>query len=311
MTDEVEVKQPRLIGHIAIDRVKELREQQKNPDLFRPVSTGLTDLDTLIGGLPRAKPFMLVILAKEKIGKTTLGLKLAANWAEQVPEGCIYFGLEEQDYELADRYLADLGNISRKKMFMLNLSDMDLDIMESVAYRMVETHKLYIQDEIFSFGMMVKQMKVLGVKLAWIDNFHLMDRLKIPGSNDREKLENLSRKIAQVRNTHKLSFGVLAQEGEEGKGFASHQINRDANIICSIEPMYMSQSDEQRRRKEPPEEFNMLRQITVRRSRAVPPGICEVAFDGDHSRIGDIKVKKIDLNSPTFFTDVEGGEVLT
>ena len=62
---------PILIGDAILKHTATLDEWRKNPDLYKPVEIPwLKDLSKVMGGgIPRAFPFVIMILSKEKKGK--------------------------------------------------------------------------------------------------------------------------------------------------------------------------------------------------------------------------------------------------
>lgn len=100
-----------------------LQERFRHEGGVHGLTTSLTDLDDLLGGL---KPGGLYVLAaRPKMGKTTLAQNIAEHCALCEKKPVAVFSFEMQPDELGDRMLASIGNISASRIRSGDLDDVD------------------------------------------------------------------------------------------------------------------------------------------------------------------------------------------
>jgi len=87
------------------------------------LSTGITDLDALLGGLQPGG--LYVLAARPKMGKTTLAQNIAEWVALQQRKAVAVFSFEMQPEELGDRMLASIGGIDGQRIRSGELDDND------------------------------------------------------------------------------------------------------------------------------------------------------------------------------------------
>lgn len=296
----------------AQDHIARLDHERKNPELFAPIPIpNMVDLSKIMGGgLPRSEPFVIVVLATEKIGKTTLALALADAWCGANEEGCIYYCLEELHHQISERLLSKYANISRRNIYQRQLQDEDIEAMRKQLDGFKEK-RFYLQDSIFRPKNIVKQALDMEIPLSIIDNLQLTDKSGIPGRDTREKLEWISGYFRRARNKHGKSFLIVAQEGQEGKSFGSGQANRDADgILLMKETIKVESTDVNGKKKLVETACKGLRDIVAKPSRLPWNGECTVTFDGDHSSLSDVQVRTVSFNDSDFFDVTEKGEPL-
>lgn len=285
------------IGQAILARTEVLDEHRKDPERFAPVEIPhLKDLSAIMGGgLPKSEPFIITIISKEKIGKTTLAVELADAWQEFAKVPVLYFCLEELDYQIAERVLAKRLQISRKKLYRKQLDDVDIEQMKQWGEYFVEQNSpFYLQDKIFKLPNMVRQALEMKIPLLVIDNLQLADRKGMPGRDSREKLEAISAYCRQARNKHDLSFLIVAQEGQEGMSFGSGQVNRDTDGILLLKHAIETHHEEVKGKRQLVEgPVANLRVIEAKEGRLPWQGSCTVQFNGDYSQLKDIETKTI------------------
>lgn len=108
--DEVEIE---TIGALAEKAFAEMGERVKAPKKLVGQSTGLYDLDTLLGGLrPGA---LYVIASRPGLGKSTLGLQLSEQYAIR-GKRVAFFSLEMSGEELALRAISSASGIDSRTL---------------------------------------------------------------------------------------------------------------------------------------------------------------------------------------------------
>jgi len=94
-----------------MDRVFDrLEERSRSESRVHGLPTGLTELDSLVGGL---RPGGLYVLAaRPKMGKTTLAQNIAEHVALSCQRAVAFFSFEMQPEELGDRMVSSIGGIA-------------------------------------------------------------------------------------------------------------------------------------------------------------------------------------------------------
>ncbi|EXX77048.1 hypothetical protein RirG_027340 [Rhizophagus irregularis DAOM 197198w] len=98
----------RRMSEVAGEVVEDMQEELDGRKVDR-LSTGLPDLDQLMGGLRQKS--MIVIAGRPGSGKTTLGLQIAQHIAVRDRGVAAVFSLEMGDQELTRRSIASLGGV--------------------------------------------------------------------------------------------------------------------------------------------------------------------------------------------------------
>ncbi|GIU84665.1 MAG: hypothetical protein KatS3mg008_1440 [Acidimicrobiales bacterium] len=126
--------------HDNLDRLEQLYERGEK---VTGLPTGYTDLDEILAGL---QPSSLVVIgARPSMGKTALGLGMAANVATQERRPVIYFSLEMSQLELTQRLLSAEARVDSKKMRTGQLSEADWQKVTHAVARLADA-PLFIDD---------------------------------------------------------------------------------------------------------------------------------------------------------------------
>jgi replicative DNA helicase len=113
------------VGDAAQLAIAELRERAARGDALPGATTGIRDLDTVIGGLQPGQ--LIIIAARPGVGKTALAMSMALAGAEgafgQEPKAAVFVSMEMGPKELSHRALARIANIPSTKIRMAALDD--------------------------------------------------------------------------------------------------------------------------------------------------------------------------------------------
>jgi replicative DNA helicase len=302
--ERTEYRKSRKLGDIMQERVLDLEVRRDDPEKYRPTPTHIDGLNNLFGGLPTQEdPFMLLVLASSKLGKTTFGMNLADAWRAGIPEdeGVLYVQLEELSKQYADRVFSEMTSLTKDDIRMLRINDEQMREMEDAANKVSQgSNNLLIQDDLFSLEAIIEECVRLGIKRIVIDNLQLVSGA---GFSERERIATISRKIATLRNQEGYSIVVISQESSKGRAFGSEQPKMDADLI--IEMGYVFDDPEE---DDPEKATEGLRLLRVPPSRISKPGKVEVAFDGRHNKISNITTRNINEKGFIDFLKEEGPE---
>jgi len=278
---------------VSTERIQQLRERQKDPEMYRPISTGLLDLNAILnGGFPRLDNFYVSIIGKEKRGKTTLGLQFFMTYCELSNQKGILYNLEENEYQAADRALAMRSTgPSRTDIFRLTLTEKDFEHFDLIAND-ISLYDTYINDSIYKLADIFKDAEAHNASIICIDNFQLLTDGK--GRDQREQLVYLSKEIMRYRNKGNKIF-LLAQGTEDGKSFGSIQVAMDADLCILIDNVFEYEGKKKIL-------LPNLRKLRVTQSRFSPTGECDVIFDAAYSRVRTAVLKSKDPDEEEFAT---------
>jgi replicative DNA helicase len=106
-------------------------------------STGLPDLDDLIGGLIRKD--LIIVAARASMGKTWLGGHLALQTASKYQLPVVFFSAEMSKEALTKRFLASLSKINAQRLIWNNIYDNEWDDLSKAIGKLSEL-KIIIDD---------------------------------------------------------------------------------------------------------------------------------------------------------------------
>lgn len=113
-----------------------LVERSDHEQKIHGVSTGLSELDELIGGLSPGRLYLLA--ARPKMGKTTLAQNVAETIALGTKQAVAVFSFEMQPEELGDRMLASIGDVEAERIRRGELDEVDWSNVSRAMSRLRE-----------------------------------------------------------------------------------------------------------------------------------------------------------------------------
>lgn len=269
----------------AKETVANLRTQKANPDLYKPIDTGIHELNMAIGGMPNKA--YIAIGGKEGVGKTAVIMHLMTNLALAGRGKVLHFGLEEVEEETAIRALTrQSATVDRTMIRDLTLEEEHFQELERIS-KTLERVDLYTEDAIFTMEQIIRVAIEQQAYYVAIDYLQLAaDRY---GKNEAERLTAISRQIVQARNKYGIGFLVAFQLNEKGSAFGSRSVYKDANLVIQIEEV----KDENK------EIVPGVLDLVIKKSRISGKLRCTVNFSGAYSRITDV----INISVQNMFDD--------
>ena len=269
----------------SLERISELRNNQ---DQLRGVSTGFSDLDSLLAGLQRSD--LVVLAARPAMGKTALAVNLAYNVAVHARRPVLYFSLEMSKEQLVDRLLAVQSGVSAWKIRTGNLSDKDYDKLNADMGALADA-QIYLDD---SPGVTISQLRTKARRemhrhqlgLVIVDYLQLMSGgSRFSTSDNRvQEISEISRGLKLV--ARELNIPVLAvsqlSRGVESRSpphpqlsdlRESGSIEQDADVVAF---MYRDEYYNPEGTKKP-----NVTDIMIKKHRNGPTGNVELFFDKD------------------------------
>jgi replicative DNA helicase len=274
----------------AFERIDEVHREKGK---LRGISTGYTDLDSMLGGLQKSD--LIVLAARPSCGKTSLALDLARQAAvkHKVPVGV--FSLEMSKDQLVDRMICAEAGVDLWKMRTGRLSDDGAhDDFSRIGHAIgvLSEAPIYIDDSatanIMEIRTKARRLQMdCGLGLVVIDYLQLMESRNSSSDNRVQEVTEITRglkSIARELNVPVLALSQLSRQVEMQKPAIprlahlreSGSIEQDADIVLFI---YRKAADKNYRAEDlSPEERN-LAEIHISKHRNGPTGIVKLFFD--------------------------------
>lgn len=237
---------PTKLSDIIVNQVYDTLQKltSENADEYKGYSTGFSDLDRVITGFNKSD--LILIGARPAMGKTSLALNLARNVSLLGNRKVLFFSLEMNKQQLAQRILATEARVESTKMRTGNLTS-DEWVRLAAATSSLNDCPLYFDD---TAGITVQEIKA-KVRAQKNVDVVIIDYLGLISSAGRA--ENRVQEISQITRALKLMAKdlnipvvVCAQlnRGTEGRGKnhrpqlsdlrESGSIEQDADIVLMI-----------------------------------------------------------------------------
>lgn len=243
------------------------------------LSTGLIDLDNLLGGLHSSD--LLILAARPAMGKTSLATNIAFDVATasirdpgQPRQPVAFFSLEMSSEQLATRILAERTGISSEKLRRGQLNDDDFGKLVQASQDLERT-PIYIDDTpaipISTLRTRARRLKRQhGLALIVVDYLQLMR--PSPGMRVDNRVQEISmisqglKAIAKELNVPVLALSQLSRAVEQREDKRpvladlreSGSIEQDADVVMFIfrEEYYLAKAQPTQRPDESPEKFH-------------------------------------------------------
>jgi replicative DNA helicase len=278
-TNKADRFKPETIENCLIDVFNQL--SQDSPPLY---STGLRDLDGMIGGL--VKQDLIVIAARASMGKTWLGCYLANYLATTQQQPVVFFSAEMSKSQLTKRFLAMHSGIDSQRLIRNEIYEHEYEALVAGLEKLKQL-PLIIDDTPASIQNPSRMRSVLrrvqaergGLGLVVMDYIQkLGDRA---AGNRAQAVGKLSGAFKDIAKEFDVPFVALAQvnrgvESQSNKrpGMAdikdSGDIEQDMDVglLLYREEYYDAQT-----------EARGLMEINVAKNRNGATGNCQVVFD--------------------------------
>jgi replicative DNA helicase len=277
-----------------------------NGQIVPKLSTGLADLDELLGGGLRKKS-MIVIAGRPGSGKTTLGLQIAQHVAVSGAGVSLVFSLEMPKEELVQRSLASVGGIALQRLDdATKMQDEDWPKLTH-AVNQLHAAPLYLCDRsslsmprIRSEARKVKRQH--GLAALVVDYIALIAG---EGANRTERIATISTALKSLAKELDVPVLVLAQlnrdstkrTGAAKKPQASElrdsgQIEQDADMVLLVHRDMDSDAGQAG-----------VTELILDKGRQAKLGSCNVQQQGQYARFTDLFTRdfsqdEVEMNRP-------------
>lgn len=290
VTETREGQEPRAISDLMLGVVEQLDRRHSNPNdmTLRGVTTGLGALDQRMSGM---KPGEIIVVAgRPGMGKTALGLNIAANVAMggDADGAVLFVSLEMGAEELAERCLALAGGVPYAGILSGEMNDEAWNGVTEGVKRLAE-RKLFIDDTGgLDLGRLAAKARSIkrrhGLALLVVDYLGLM---RSTGGGQREnrtqEIGAISRGLKALAKGLQTPVIVLAQLNRQNEARPdkrpqlsdlrdSGDIEQDADaVLLCHRPVYYDETFK-------PADLMEVNIAKMRRGKA---GVVPLSFDGD------------------------------
>jgi replicative DNA helicase len=268
--------------------LEQIRERQEEPEKWRGLQFGHSELDEITGGIRKGE--FVVVAGAQKAGKTTVALDWAQRLSKQVqPEELVLFvSLEMSHDSLAGRVLANLSDVEVTKFRDYKLNNEDWEKVERGAGKLKKLPVLWNVGaySIDGIEQIVEEYQE-KIRVVVVDYFQLMFGNGNRNSKRFEQLEEISLRLKRLTLNYNLSVIAISQQNREALKSIERQkdpntmagtqsLARDCDLLLLILP-YMVDG----------EEVPHMRKIHIALARNSTVGVTmDAVFSGAYCRFG-------------------------
>lgn len=275
---------------IMSETVQTIMKRVQNRGELSGVTTGFTDLNSLLGGFQKSD--LVLLAARPSMGKTALAVNLAVN-AAKAGKKVAMFSLEMSKTQIGQRILAAFAQMNLSSLFKGELEGQDL-VNLITASNELSNYNLHIDDtaaiSLIELKAKLRRLKMEeGLDLVVIDYLQLM--------TTGERIENRVQEISQISRGLKaiakeLDVPVLAlsqlsraleQRPDKRPKLSdlreSGAIEQDADIVMFLYRDYVYNKET---------ENPNLAEVIVSKHRNGPIGVVNLIWKDEYTRFFDV-----------------------
>ena len=243
ISDPRRVFQYKKVQTVVKDVVSYLDQVYKSPDEFTGIPTGFHALDRLTAGFQPAE--LIIIGARPGMGKTAIGLNMAANISIRQNRPAAFFSLEMSDQALMLRLLSSEAEIDSHRLRTGFFAHSDFDRIFAAA-ELLHDAPLFIVDlphmTMLNIQAMARMLKVQEkIEILFIDYIGLIGT----ESTHRQRWEHISEVSRSLKNLARelhIPVVALSQLRREAEGNTpnladireSGSIEQDADMVLFL-----------------------------------------------------------------------------
>ena len=273
---------------VAMDKLQETFERG---DTITGTATGFNDLDEILSGL---QPSTLNIIgARPAMGKSALGLNIAAHVAKNTHKPVLVFSLEMGHAELTQRILSSEAEVESQKLRTGRLQEPDWTKIGRAINR-IDNIPLYLDDNprvtVMEIRAKARRLKARagGIGLIVIDYLQLMSG-GINPENRQLEVSEISRGLKILARELEVPIIALSQlsRGLESRADKrpmladlreSGSLEQDADVVMFL------YRDEVYNRDSPDK---ASAELIIAKHRSGPTGIARLVFRGQYTKFGN------------------------
>ncbi|WKW51719.1 replicative DNA helicase [Rhodomicrobium lacus] len=312
-------------GDATIEAVEMAARAYERDGGLSGLSSGLTDLDKMMGGLQNSD--LLVLAGRPSMGKTALATNIAFNVAKayrtrqkddgttDAVDGAVvgFFSLEMSSEQLATRILAEQAQIPSEKIRRGNISDVEFQRLQQAAMEL-QTLPLFIDH---TGGISIAQLAARARRLKRQKGLGLIivDYLQLLTGSAKRSQEGRVQEVSEITVGLKalakelavpiIALSQLSRQVENRDDKRpqlsdlreSGSIEQDADVVMFVfrEEYYVSRKEpsltkveEHQKWQDEMDQVQGLAEVIIGKQRHGPTGTVRLQFQSDITRFGDL-----------------------
>ena len=293
------------------------RSAYQNEEGIVGVPTGLTDLDTRLGGLH--KQDLVIIAGRPSMGKTALATNIAFHAAKNIEKKgakstVAFFSLEMSSEQLATRILSEQSKIRSNDIRRGKVSEKEFEQFIETSKNIFEL-PLYIDETpaitISAISNRSRRIKRLfGLELIVVDYIQLMKSIGKKEFNRVQEISEITqglKALAKELDVPVLALSQLSRQVEQRDNKKpqlsdlreSGSIEQDADVVMFVyrEAYYLENKEptlgsvEHAEWQQKMDEISRLADIMIGKQRHGPTGNVKVEFEAMYTKFKDLDNK--------------------
>ncbi len=293
------------------------RSAYQNEEGIVGVPTGLTDLDSRLGGMH--KQDLIIIAGRPSMGKTALATNIAFHAAKNIEKKGVkssvaFFSLEMSSEQLSTRILSEQSKIRSNDIRRGKVSEKEFEQFIETSKNIFEL-PLYIDETpaitIAAISNRSRRIKRLfGLELIVVDYIQLMRSSKRVESNRVQEISEITqglKALAKELDVPVLALSQLSRQVEQRDDKKpqlsdlreSGSIEQDADVVMFVfrEAYYLERKEptlgsiEYAEWQQKMDEISSLAEILISKQRHGPTGNVKVEFEAQYTKFKDLENK--------------------
>jgi len=293
------------------------RSAYQNEEGLVGVPTGLTDLDSRLGGLH--KQDLVIIAGRPSMGKTALATNIAFNAAKNIQKKerkstIAFFSLEMSSEQLSTRILSEQSRIRSNDIRRGKVSEKEFDQFIETS-RNIHDLPLYIDETpaitISAIRNRARRIKRLfGLELVVVDYIQLMRSGNVRNEGRVQEISEITqglKALAKELDVPVLALSQLSRAVEQRDDKKpqladlreSGSIEQDADVVMFVfrEAYYLERKEpslgsiEHSEWQQKMDEISTLADIMIGKQRHGPTGNVKVEFEAMYTKFKDLENK--------------------
>lgn len=270
-------------------------EDVTDNDLARRVYTGITAIDSILGGLRLGN--VSILGAEPSTGKTTLALNIAMH-ALRRGKKVLFFSLEMSDVQLLQRMIAATGKIDYSTITNKQLSADGQSMFAAIANDLLKDDRLYIYDTLYYVEQMTERIINYKPDLVLVD-FLQFCRTGWRTDSTADRIEYIVSEFKRVAKLPYCQCHIMLlsqpsrQSGQDKQSMftlkGSSAIEQGGDVVMLLDRPGV------RDMGQPQEKAS----IKISKNKFGRTGLVDLYFDGEHQRFRELRANDRFTRVPT------------
>ncbi|OQY46027.1 MAG: replicative DNA helicase [Anaerolineaceae bacterium 4572_78] len=271
-----------------------LEQLIQRPEGIVGLSTGLTDLNKLLGGFQKSD--LIILAGRPSMGKTSLCLSIAIHAARFHQKRIAIFSLEMSDEQLVQRFISSETGIDSQRLRLGEIYDNEWDVFNQACGNLSESAIFLDDTPAISVMQLRSEARRIeseyGLDMVIIDYLQLMQGDK-RSENRQQEISYISRSLKELARELDVPMLALSQlnRGVDSRADKrpllsdlreSGSLEQDADVVMFIyrDEVYNTETEEPN-----------IAEIIVSKHRSGPTGVIKVFFKRQFAQFLDLNTQ--------------------